>query len=60
MFILPLHMVPLTAQWEPEAALEAGINLRAKPAEALHAFMDVSGAVRLFYHKFIPLGYKVM
>lgn len=60
MFILLLHMVSLTAQWGPEAALEAGINLCANPAEALHAFMDVSGAVHLFYHKIIPLGYKVI
>lgn len=60
MFILLLPMVSLTARWDPEAALEAGINLCAKPAETLHAFMDVSGAVRLFYHKIIPLGYKVI
>lgn len=60
MFILLLHMVSLTAQWDTDAALEAGIHLCAKPAETLNAFIDVSGAVYLSYHKIIPLGYKVI
>lgn len=59
MLILLLHVVSLTAQWDPDAASEAGINLCAKLAQTRHAFSDVSVAVHLFDPEITPLGYEV-